>query len=841
MFDSKSLVINVASVPVASWMRFGRFRLGTIRRTITMSSDLPADFKSYQDRVTSSLVNVTRSAGGIASHDLSFHRSLSDKVSKSLDTQNTHLLRLTNKLLKAATKETNLKSLTFRDRDDLEDNWKNVVDVIDDLLEKADANLDEFNGLIKRQSPSQAATPEPPSTKPRYPAYHSTAYGGVTKPQTLFNTQVNNYDNSRWRPLLRTKPHAQVPLEDSIGSEETGFKHPYAYEIEKLEYPPALYKESLPIPFSRPENSEPVWVDTMEGVREMLEELKQAKEIAIDLEHNDRNSYVGLVCLMQISTRSKDWVVDTLRPWREDLQVLNEAFADPSIVKVFHGSASDMVWLQRDLGLYVVGLFDTYHAANALQYPHRGLAYLLQKFANFFAQKQYQLADWRVRPLPQELLDYARSDTHYLLYIYDNMRNELIRQSTPEKNLVDYVLMQSKKESLQVYERRIYDTENGLGPNGWIQLLLTRNVKSLDKQQFAIFRKLHEWRDQKARKFDEGISSIMTNAYLWSCAEVQPETRAQLFNTRAMSGRASYFVGQYSQEVLEKIKEAKREGLEGPAVQEVLDRNADKLASFRQFRHPNPHAKPQEVQQSVAVTMQQLQQSGELQNGTTTHEASTGEPLASRSASSSLWGMMPSDTIQPLLDPSTAHMALMSIMPLLGFAKESDTPVMTDQATTVQSDLAPLPPRPANGEVRIVEEPDIDVPFTLSDRKKKRNAEALDPSEEMAQFGAKNPEDFAITDEGEVLTQRQAQKAFKKAKKEADKAELDAQTANFQPFDYANAQSVLHPEPEPLSTYKDSNPTKPFNPFAKALDTSTGARRNKFGKELAGKSHTFRS
>lgn len=38
------------------------------------------------------------------------------------------------------------------------------------------------------------------------------------------------------------------------------------------------------------------------------------------------------------------------------------------------------------------------------------------------ADKQYQLADWRVRPLGPELLHYARSDTHYLLYIYDCMK-----------------------------------------------------------------------------------------------------------------------------------------------------------------------------------------------------------------------------------------------------------------------------------------------------------------------------------------------------------------------------------------------------------------------------------
>lgn len=57
----------------------------------------------------------------------------------------------------------------------------------------------------------------------------------------------------------------------------------------------------------------------------------------------------------------------------------------------------DMVWLQRDLGLYVNGLFDTGSACEALHYPQKSLAFLLKKFVNFDADKKYQLADWRVR------------------------------------------------------------------------------------------------------------------------------------------------------------------------------------------------------------------------------------------------------------------------------------------------------------------------------------------------------------------------------------------------------------------------------------------------------------
>ena len=91
-----------------------------------------------------------------------------------------------------------------------------------------------------------------------------------------------------------------------------------------------------PLPF---ETTSAIFVDTLEAVHVMLEELKGALEIAIDLEHHDEHSYFGIVCLMQISTRSKDWLVDTLKPWRHDLQILNEVFANSNILKV-----SNVAW-----------------------------------------------------------------------------------------------------------------------------------------------------------------------------------------------------------------------------------------------------------------------------------------------------------------------------------------------------------------------------------------------------------------------------------------------------------------------------------------------------------------
>ena len=161
----------------------------------------------------------------------------------------------------------------------------------------------------------------------------------IRKPQLSFELKPENFPTTPWKPLLTEKPHAKLPLEQSLqlvrkADGTTMHQHPYETEIRGMEYPSRIYKVADPIPYQPVDTTTATYVDTYEGVLDMLKDLKKAKEIAVDLEHHDYRTYTGVVSLMQISTREKDWIVDTLQPWRHKLQVLNEAFANPKIIKV---------------------------------------------------------------------------------------------------------------------------------------------------------------------------------------------------------------------------------------------------------------------------------------------------------------------------------------------------------------------------------------------------------------------------------------------------------------------------------------------------------------------------
>ncbi len=53
-------------------------------------------------------------------------------------------------------------------------------------------------------------------------------------------------------------------------------------------------------------------------------------------QHHSYRSYQGFTCLMQISSRTEDFLIDTIA-LRDELNILNNIFTNPNIVKVgFH-------------------------------------------------------------------------------------------------------------------------------------------------------------------------------------------------------------------------------------------------------------------------------------------------------------------------------------------------------------------------------------------------------------------------------------------------------------------------------------------------------------------------
>jgi len=446
--------------------------------------------------------------------------------------------------------------------DDPEVMFDSTVDLLDQYFENVDIALDEMelNSSSKRTN-GVGVNPSLSSSQSTDQSLKS-----MSRPQLKWNDVDNS--NKPFVPKLKTKPNAFVATLDQsmkvgsmddddvmdkkrqvsstfeqtslpafpyrlgvgngIGGEPTrqSMAHPYMPELMSLEFMPSQYKAPEKIvKFKSLEESACTWISTVDDLHKLASLLEAQDAFAIDLEHHSYRSFQGFVCLMQISTRNEDFLVDTLE-LREHMHVLNTSFTHPKIVKVMHGADCDVLWLQRDFGLYVVNLFDTGLACRVLGLPGASFAYLLKHYCAVEADKKYQLADWRVRPLPSEMVKYAREDTHYLLYIYDNLRNDLFLGNTHTPSNVggverlEDVLARSKELCMRRYEKELF-TETS-----YLTLInkFTRSSQTNEK----VIRVLYKWRDTVSRKDDESVRYVLPDHMILGIAQQAPTSVSQL-------------------------------------------------------------------------------------------------------------------------------------------------------------------------------------------------------------------------------------------------------------------------------------------------------------------------
>ncbi|CAM1504032.1 Fc.00g016230.m01.CDS01 [Cosmosporella sp. VM-42] len=814
------------------------------------------DFKSLQEGVQKSLISTVKTVNRIAAEDLGFQRTVNPEVAQQLEDRTSRILELSTRLLQSAAKACGVKSAPkLEDAEDIDMNWRGVVDVVDTVLEKADTALDEYTGLVKRKEPPTAESAS--KTKKAKSTNKVIRNANISKPQVQFEVQPDNFPKGPWKPILTAKPHAKVPLDESLVTvkNENGalqyedlpsqrrantpsrvsrrianqmpynrFRHPYEAEINTMTYPQRVYQNDEPIMYQPVDTTQATYVDTYEGVLGMLEELKGAKEIAVDLEHHDFRTYVGLVCLMQISTREKDWIVDTLQPWRHKLEVLNEVFTDPSIVKVFHGAYMDMVWLQRDLGLYVNGLFDTFFACDLL-YSGRSLAFLLGKFANFDADKQYQLADWRMRPLQDEMLYYARSDTHYLLYIYDRCRNDLIASSNAETNYLDGALQKSRELSLSRHEHPGYNEETGEGSRGWYGYIFKHSHLGFNSEQFSVFKAVWKWRDDTAREKDESPNFVLSTTSIAEIARINPPDAKALHSL--LPGNAP-LARPRAAEIWDRIKKAKAKG--GPSMLHFFTSMAPDLIRKK----------------GLPIAARESTRLPDLD----------GEITVTRLTRSQLFGDMPISTRWEESKPASHHPDDIIPFPWQRFVEQN--PVEADlqhdgaaEGITANEGQS-LEVEAAAGNAELEEE--VDQEFTLK-RGQKRKSGASEEEEPASNDDQQDLDsDEEMQDDEGVISMREEQpkkkpkKALKKERKAREKDEKraaqekkeeakkvrrarklekrqkrneeqqeNAKKYDAVPFDYSKASSVLHANRGANGAAQEGR-KKTFDPYSKIGD-----------------------
>ncbi|OAF66139.1 hypothetical protein A3Q56_06136 [Intoshia linei] len=305
---------------------------------------------------------------------------------------------------------------------------------------------------------------------------------------------------------IKIKPHFIEPLhvwQQEVSFKKIGpFRSPFKVEIKNLNFDTL---RTFPLVESHSngkidKNIEStlsktpfLFVDTLHQLEIMVIEIETNKNrvISIDLEHHSFRSYLGFTCLIQISTFDKDYVIDSIK-LRQNLTILNNFTTNPNILKIFHGCSSDILWLQKDFGVFIVNNVDTCIMASSLGYSQVSYGNLMNLCFNITIDKNLQLADWRLRPLPEIYLSYARLDTHYLLYLYEHLRIDCLKIGP---KLCKNVLSQSRTLALEMFRK------NDSCQNFHLKFPKIQNVL-----YYVI-----KWRDEVARELDESIYYILNN------------------------------------------------------------------------------------------------------------------------------------------------------------------------------------------------------------------------------------------------------------------------------------------------------------------------------------------
>lgn len=138
-----------------------------------------------------------------------------------------------------------------------------------------------------------------------------------------------------------------------------------------------------------------------------------------------------------------------------------------------------------------------------------------------------------MRPLPQDMLKYAREDTHYLLYIYDCLRKQLKEAGTalnPENSLV---LMRDALHRSASLCLKVYEKPEPKGFDYYRTIANSRHITGINR--LRVLKMVLKWRDYIARIDDESIAYMLPNHILFQIVQDLPTTRNELRDCRRAS------------------------------------------------------------------------------------------------------------------------------------------------------------------------------------------------------------------------------------------------------------------------------------------------------------------
>lgn len=292
---------------------------------------------------------------------------------------------------------------------------------------------------------------------------------------------------------------------------------------------------------ARTESAE--YLDRVPDVDRFLNEISGVTELALDTEGASFHRFLDRIYLLQLSTRDRSAIIDPL-PIGSPAQ-LGKLVESGNVEVVFHDADYDLRLLHQDYGWHVTNIFDTRIAAQLLGIKSFGLAALLEQFFDVKLDKKHQRADWSMRPLTPDMLEYAAQDTRFLLQLKDQLQGELEKRGR----------LHWAREEFARLEGTRWEAEEEM--EGFLRL---KGARDLTRRELAVLREVANWRDTVAAQLDRATFRVMGNEVLFDLARRAPRSVSEL---GAIKGMPKGMIERAGSDIISAI----RRGMEAPEAE----------------------------------------------------------------------------------------------------------------------------------------------------------------------------------------------------------------------------------------------------------------------------------
>lgn len=267
-----------------------------------------------------------------------------------------------------------------------------------------------------------------------------------------------------------------------------------------------------------------MYIRNAASLADAIDTLLAAPVVAVDTEFMRERTYYARLCLVQLGTGEKSFVVDALA-LEGRLEPLARLLTAPHVVKVVHAGSQDVEILLRATGSTVAPIFDTQIAATLAGFPVQvGYAQLVKDLLGVHVDKSDTFTDWAARPLTPEQIEYAEADVRYLPNVYGRLYERLEREGRLAWLAEDFERL-ADPQTYAVDPREQYRR--------------VKRASSLDRRSLAVLRELAAWRETEAQRRDIPKRWVVSDESLVEIARRTPGSVAELSRIRGVNDKVA--------------------------------------------------------------------------------------------------------------------------------------------------------------------------------------------------------------------------------------------------------------------------------------------------------------